>query len=116
MLEFQRLSMVAHYEGLQVCRHSHGELGIAAAAFHHVSLTLPNLIDGSQQYAQIMEDDILTAPLPTASSPNWGVPEGPGISVEVDESKVQRYHEKFLSHGQFLPYDATTEAAVFSGF
>jgi len=115
MLEFQRMSMVAHYEGLQVCRHSHGELGIAAAAFHHVSLTLPNLVDGSQQYAQIMEDDILTAPLPTASFPNWGVPEGAGISVEVDESKVQRYHEKYLSHGQFLPYDATIETTVFQG-
>ena len=115
LLEFQRLSMVAHYEGLQVCRHSHGELGIAAAAFHHVSLTLPNLVDGSQQYAQIMADDVLTAPLLTVSCPNWGVPEGPGISVEVDESKVVKYHEKFLSRGQFLPYDRTAEAVVVSG-
>jgi L-Ala-D/L-Glu epimerase len=115
ILEFQRLSMVAHYEGLQVCRHSHGELGIAAAAFHHVSLTLRNLVDGCQQYAQIMEDDILTAPLPTVSSPNWGIPEGPGISVEIDETKVRRYHEKFLSHGQFLPYDAPAAAVAVSG-
>lgn len=112
LLEFQRLSMIAHYEGLQVCRHSHGELGIAAAAFHHVSLTLPNLIDGSQQYAQIMADDILTTSLPTASSPNWYAPEGAGISVDVDESKVQRYHERFLSHGQFLPYGSTADVAV----
>jgi len=115
LLEFQRLSMVAHYEGLQVCRHSHGELGIAAAAFHHVSLTLPNLVDGSQQYAQIMADDVLTAPLPTVSCANWGVPEGPGISVEVDESKVRKYHEKFLSHGQFLPYDRAAEALAVTG-
>lgn len=112
LLEFQRLSMVAHYEGLQVCRHSHGELGITAAAFHHVSLTLPNLVPGSQQYAQIMQDDVLTEPLPIATSPDWGVPEGPGISVDVDESKVMRYHERFLSSRQFLPYDSTIESAV----
>jgi glucarate dehydratase len=112
MLEFQRLSMVAHYEGLQVCRHSHGELGITAAAFHHVSLTLPNLVDGAQQYAQIMEDDVVTVPLPIVSSPDWGVPEAAGISVEVDEAKVMRYHERFLSHRQFLPYDAAIETAV----
>jgi L-Ala-D/L-Glu epimerase len=112
MLEFQRLSMVAHYEGLQVCRHSHGELGITAAAFHHVSLTLPNLVPGAQQYAQIMEDDVVTVPLPIVSSPDWGVPEAPGISVEVDESKVMRYHERFLSHRQFLPYDSAVETTT----
>ena len=33
---FQRLSHVAHLEGLQVCKHTHGELGIAAAACHHL--------------------------------------------------------------------------------
>lgn len=106
LLEFQRLGMVAHYEGLQVCRHSHGELGVAAAAFHHVSLTLPNLVPGAQQYAQIMADDVLTSPLPTVSSPDWGTPEAPGISVEVAEDKVRKYHERFLSDGQFLPYGA----------
>ena len=29
---FQRLAHVAHCEGLQVCKHTHGELGLAAAA------------------------------------------------------------------------------------
>ncbi len=105
LAEFQRLSFMAHYEGLQVCRHSHGELGIAATAFHHVCLTLPNLVDGNQQTAQIMADDVLRSPLPISKSPDWGFIEEPGLGITVDEDKVRYYHDNYLSNGQFLPYD-----------
>jgi L-alanine-DL-glutamate epimerase-like enolase superfamily enzyme len=108
LLEFRSLSMVAHFEGFQVCRHSHGELGIAAAAFHHVCLTLPNLVDGNQQTAQIMREDVVRPALPIASSPYWGVPEEPGISVEVDERSIAKYHEAYCRQGQFLPYDRSS--------
>ena len=105
LAQFQRLCRVAHFEGLQICRHSHGEFGIVAAASHHILLTLPNIVDGNQQTAHIMQDDILKSPLPIASGPDWGVPEGAGLGVEVDESKVAFYHEYYRKHGQFLPFD-----------
>jgi glucarate dehydratase len=105
LLEFRSLSMVAHFEGFSVCRHSHGELGIAAAAFHHVCLTLPNLVDGNQQTAQIMREDVVRPVVPTANSPDWGIPEAPGISVEVDEQLIAKHHEAFQQQGPFLPYD-----------
>ena len=28
-----------------------------------------------------------------------------GIGIEVDENKLGKYHELYLSHGQFQPYD-----------
>ena len=43
LAQFQRLSWPAHLEGLQICRHTHGELGITATACHHILLTLPNV-------------------------------------------------------------------------
>ncbi len=52
---FHRLAWIAEYEGLQVCKHTHGELGLAAAAAHHVVLTLPNGVEGHQQTAHLME-------------------------------------------------------------
>ena len=105
--QFHRLSHLAHLEGLRVCRHTHGELGIMAAAHHHVCLTLPNLVDGNQQTAEMMEDDVLTAPLPIATGPDWGVPHGIGLGVEVDEGKVRKYHQLYVERGQFLSYQAT---------
>jgi L-alanine-DL-glutamate epimerase-like enolase superfamily enzyme len=105
LAQFQKLSWLAHLEGLQICRHTHGELGITAAACHHILLTLPNVVDGNQQTAHVMTDDIIVGTVPIAHGPNWGVPSGVGIGVEVDEEKVGKYHELFRSRGQFLPYD-----------
>ena len=105
LLQFQRLCHVAHCEGLQIVKHTHGELGIAAAAAHHVLLTLPNVVDGNQQTAHMMQDDILTEPVPIVSQPDWKVPQGTGCCVVVDEEKVGRYHELYRKQGQLLPYD-----------
>ena len=83
---FLTLSWAAHWEGQQVCKHTHGELGIAAAAGQHVLLAIPNAIDGAQQTAAIMADDILTRPLPIATGPKWGPIEQPGLGMDIDEA------------------------------
>ena len=104
LAHFARLSHAAHLEGIKVCKHTHGELGIAAAAHQHVLLTLPNIVDGHQQTASIMADDVLATPLPIADGPSWGVPVGDGLGIRVDETKVRKFHEHYRAHGQFLPY------------
>ncbi len=101
---FLSLSYMAHLEGLGVVKHTHGELGIAAAAGQHAMLSIPNAWDGVQQTAAMMADDILRERLPIADGPTWGRIEGPGLGIEVDEDKVARYHEAYRRHGQFLPY------------
>ena len=101
---FQSLCHAAEAKGWQVCKHTHGELGLAAAAGQHLMLALPNACDGHQQTAELMADDILTEPLPIATGPKWGRIEAPGLGVEVDERKLARYHRDFLDQGQFPPY------------
>lgn len=101
---FQWLSLLAAASGVLVCKHTHGELGIAAAAGHHVMLTLPNTIDGCQQTAALMEADILVHELPIAHGPRWGQIDGPGLGIEVDEGTLQHYHDEYRRSGQFLPY------------
>ena len=101
---FLNLSLLADHHALRVCKHTHGELGITAAAGQHVLLTVPNAIDGNQQTASIMADDILTEPLPIRDGPRWGRPDKPGLGVEVDEQKLARYHNLYKERGQFLPY------------
>ena len=101
---FQSLCHAAQAKGWQVCKHTHGELGLAAAAGQHVMLTLLNACDGHQQTAQLMADDILTEPLPIATAARWGRIDAPGLGVEVDEAKLARYHQAYLDHGEFPPY------------
>jgi len=101
---FHRLAWVAEYEGSQVCKHTHGELGIAAAAAHHVVLTVPNGVDGHQQTAHLMEHDVLTEPLPIASGPRWGTIDAPGLGVAVDEDAVAEAAARYCADGQYLPW------------
>jgi L-Ala-D/L-Glu epimerase len=101
---FSRLAHVAELEGLKVCKHTHGELGITAAACQHVLLTLPNLVDGHQQTAQMMVHDVLTEELPIARGPHWGVIDGPGLGVEVDAAAVSEAAARYRSEGQYLPW------------
>jgi L-alanine-DL-glutamate epimerase-like enolase superfamily enzyme len=101
---FRRLAWVAECEGLQVCKHTHGELGLAAAAAHHVVLTLPNGVAGHQQTAYMLEHDVLTRPLPIASGPRWGRIDGPGLGVDVDEDAVEDSAARYRTEGQYVPW------------
>jgi L-Ala-D/L-Glu epimerase len=101
---FQRLAWVAEYEGLQICKHTHGELGLAAAAMHHVVVTLPNGVAGHQQTAHLMQHDVLTEPIPIASGPRWGLLEGAGLGVDVDEDAVAEAAARYRADGQYRPW------------
>jgi hypothetical protein len=57
-------------------------------------------------------DDVLSRPLPIASSPDWGVIEEPGIGIEVDEDKVKHFHNLYKLNGQFLPYSSVSKEAA----
>jgi L-alanine-DL-glutamate epimerase-like enolase superfamily enzyme len=103
---FSRLAHVAELEGLQVCKHTHGELGITAAACQHVLLTLPNTVHGHQQTAQMMVHDVLTEEIPIAHGPHWGLIDGPGLGVEVDADAVSEAAGRHRSEGQYLPWQA----------
>src|SRR4029077_1670569 len=83
---FSRLAYLAELEGLNICKHTHGELGIAAAACQHVLLTMPNGVDGHQQTAQMMVHDVLREELPIAGGPRWGRIDGAGLGVVVDDA------------------------------
>ncbi len=102
---FSRLAHVAELEGLQICKHTHGELGITAAACQHVLLTLPNTVDGHQQTAQMMVHDVLTrGDSRSRRGPHWGRIDGPGLGVEVDADAVAEAAGRYRSEGQYLPW------------
>ncbi len=110
---FARLAWAASLESMDVCKHTHGELGIAAAAGQQVLVTLPRIVGGNQQTAAIMVDDILVEPLPIATGPAWPLPERPrpGLGIEVDEAKVARWHAHYQEVGSYLPYQPDQLAA-----
>ncbi|WP_421696266.1 mandelate racemase/muconate lactonizing enzyme family protein [Aestuariivirga sp.] len=101
---FLNLARTASSTGISVCKHSHGEFGIAAAAHQHALLTIANGVGGHQQTASVMADCILREPLPIAHSPHWEAREDPGLGVSVDLEKLDFYHRAYLRDGQFMPW------------
>lgn len=102
--EFLRLSEIAKSKGATICRHTHGELGIAATAFHHLALVAPGLGIGNQQTASELAFDVLETPTPTRKSSLWGTIESPGLGVSIDEDALEKASTSYAQIGQFLPY------------
>lgn len=102
--DLKALAMIASMKGISICKHTHGEFSISAMASQHLFLNLPSVVMGNQQTAYIMDDDIATSVIPISSGPKWGVPEGVGLCLDVDEDKLRFYADKFAEIGQFLPY------------
>jgi glucarate dehydratase len=101
---FVALAHLGDLEGMQICKHSRGELGICASAAHQVMLAAPNACAGQQQNAGRLSDDVVKARIPIRDGPDWGTIDAPGIGVEVDEDKVRAYHENFLRTVDFTPF------------
>lgn len=103
-MAFCRLANVANLEGLRVCKHTHGELGLAAAAGQQALLSLPNGSAGHQQTATMLTGDILSTRLPIATGPEWAVSHEPGLGVQVDEDAVAEAAARYRSDGPYRPF------------
>jgi glucarate dehydratase len=101
---FQRLGFLTHEHGARVCKHTHGELGIAATAGQHVMLTLPGVVEGNQQTSAHMVGDILNERLPIVDGPTWGQPTAPGLGISINEDALAAAAEAYDRDGQFWPY------------
>ena len=102
--DLRALATIASMKGVTICKHTHGEFSISAMACQHLLLNLPSIVMGNQQTAYIMKDDIAASAIPISTGPKWGVPEGVGLCLEIDNDKLSYYSDKFSDIGQFLPY------------
>ena len=102
--KFLNLANYANFLGWQICKHTHGELGLTAAMGQHLMLSIPNTCDGNQQTAQNMESDILEEEIPITNSNVWGVISDSGLGVTVDKEKLNFFHKKFLMDGEYKLY------------
>ena len=102
--KFLNLANYANFMGWQVCKHTHGELGLTAAVGQHLMLTIPNACEGNQQTAQNMADDILQEEIPITEKNTWGLITKPGLGVEIDNEKLTFFHRKFLENGEYKLY------------
>lgn len=69
------------------------ESSIGTAAVLHLAAAIPSCAWGVSLTSQYLADDVARAPLAYADG-HANVPTGPGLGVEVDETRVRRYAQK----------------------
>jgi glucarate dehydratase len=88
--------------------HSSGELGIQLATMLHLGAALPNLgFAADAHYHHLMDDIIKGGKLPYRHG-KIRLPEGPGLGVELDRERLERYAELYQELGGYR-YDRDPE-------
>src|SRR5918996_1327223 len=100
LLNLKRGAGICEVAGLPVLKHSLGELGIGVYAAVHVMASTPNFTYANQSYASLLADDVLEGgPLPYQDG-TLTVPDRPGIGVELDAERVERFSELYEREGE----------------
>jgi L-alanine-DL-glutamate epimerase-like enolase superfamily enzyme len=91
LLNLKRAAGICEAAALPVVKHSLGELAIATYAAAHVIASTPNFLYANQSYAALLADDVIAGGAPEYYNGGLSVPEHPGIGVELDPDRVERY-------------------------
>ncbi len=90
-----RLAEVCQTFGLGVGMHSNSHLGVSLAAMVHVAAVIPNLLHNCDTHYPWLEEDIIAGPGFCFAEGSLAVPTGPGLGVELDEARVERYADYY---------------------
>jgi glucarate dehydratase len=86
--------------GLGFWMRSTGELGIGTAAILHLAASTPSMTYPNQTVLNLLADDIIQNPFEIRNG-LIEVPDAPGLGVELDEAKVEKYARLHSEEGTY---------------
>jgi glucarate dehydratase len=86
----RKLAGACEFLGLSMAMHSGSELGISTAAHLHVAAATPIIDHAMDTTLSLQLDDVIQQRFDIADGA-IAVPGGPGLGVQVDEDKLERY-------------------------
>ncbi|MEO9892403.1 enolase C-terminal domain-like protein [Aurantibacter sp.] len=95
------LTAICQTFNLGVAMHSGAEFGVELAAMLHTASTIPTMnMEGDAHY-HYLEDDIIIGGKMKYENGSIKVPEGPGLGVELDEDKMEKYERYYEEKGDY---------------
>jgi len=92
------LGMVLEAFNLDMGMHSGTEFGVSMAAVLHLAASLPNLSHAPDAHYHYLDDDIIKGGRIPYVDGGMKVPSGPGLGVELDEEKLNQYHQLYEAY------------------
>ena len=96
--ENQRMIAVCDAFQLGVGLHSDRELGISTSAMLHLAAASPTMTYAIDSHYHDQVDDVITKPF-VFKNGFLDVPSGPGLGVEIDRERLEKYHRLYLEQG-----------------
>ncbi len=99
VLATKRLAACCEAFGLGMSMHSGGELGIGTACHLHLAASTPQVRHAIDSMYSLLADDVTKGPRFQVEQGSYALPEGPGLGVELDEEKLERYEALLRKEG-----------------
>jgi L-alanine-DL-glutamate epimerase-like enolase superfamily enzyme len=111
---FERAAALCETAGLPLVFHSFAPLSIATRAAMAVLCSSPACVYAHQTYLHMVADDVVTEPVQVISG-HIAVSDRPGLGLELDQDKLEQYHESYRRQGYASPYgnDERTTRTLF---
>jgi L-alanine-DL-glutamate epimerase-like enolase superfamily enzyme len=101
ILGVKKVAAVAEAASLPIVMHTMGgELGISQSVILHLIASTPNFIYANQSQYWYLSDDIVVGERYRFEDGCLTVPEKPGLGVDLDPNKMQKYAENYQKAGQ----------------
>ncbi|MFI5339051.1 MAG: mandelate racemase/muconate lactonizing enzyme family protein [Candidatus Methylomirabilales bacterium] len=101
---YARVAWIAQVAGIAAVRHSWCELGIGTYAAMHVMAASANFPMANQAYPEYLSDDVCKGDLFRFRNGRLSILHGPGIGVELDHKKLEKYARVYQKEGEFSAY------------
>ena len=92
-----QLAKICDTFNLGMSMHSDRELGVSTAAILHFSAAQPIVSHAIDSHLLDQADDVITEPFSFRNGA-LQVPAGPGLGVDLDQQKLDRFHSLYLDH------------------
>lgn len=95
------LAAICRTFNLGMAMHSGAEFGIELAAMLHTASTIPEMTFAGDAHYHYLTDDIIAGGLMPYKDGCIQVPTGPGLGVELDEEKMEKYERYYEKMGDY---------------
>jgi len=92
---FRVAAGMAEAAGIGAVAHSFGELGVATAFVIHAIASSPAFVYANQTAYSFLADDVIQGGMMKFKEGHLSVPEKPGLGVELDSGKVEKYSKVY---------------------
>jgi L-alanine-DL-glutamate epimerase-like enolase superfamily enzyme len=90
--ECRRIAALASAYGIPCAPHTGASSAVSIAASLQLSASLPNFLTFEYMYApNPLREEILVAPISLTSDGRVPVPSGPGLGIELDEGRLEKF-------------------------